>query len=242
MAARLFVVHGSHPCATVRRALEVKRVAFTVVELPPALQPPVMKALFGARTVPGVVLDGGEKVHGSRAIVHRLEELVPEPALLPADPVLRAKVEEAERWGDEVLQPIVRRLLWTAFSRRPRSMVSFQAGGRLPPLPAPVVLALAPVVTRLERRMNGVSDGTAAADLAALPAHLDRVDAWLSAGVLGTAQPNAADLQIAPSVRLLSTLGDVRALLDGRPADALARRLFPVWAGDVPAGVLTRAA
>ena len=53
--------------------------------------------------------------------------------------------------------------------------------------------------------------------------------------------PNAADLQIASSLRLMLTLGDVRALADGRPAADLAFRLFPDQAGDVPAGTFPAA-
>ena len=52
---------------------------------------------------------------------------------------------------------------------------------------------------------------------------------------------NAADLQIGAGVRLLLTLEDVRPLLDGRPAGALARRWFPAYPGDVPAGTLPAA-
>jgi len=52
----------------------------------------------------------------------------------------------------------------------------------------------------------------------------------------GAQEPNAADLQIASSLRLLSTVGDVRPLLAGRPADALATALFPEFPGEVPAG------
>jgi len=51
-------------------------------------------------------------------------------------------------------------------------------------------------------------------------------------------QVNAADLQIGSSLRLLSTIGDVRPLLAGRPAEALAMRLFGDFPGDVPAGAL----
>ena len=34
MAIDLYVVHGSHPCAAVQRALELKRLPFRVIELP----------------------------------------------------------------------------------------------------------------------------------------------------------------------------------------------------------------
>jgi hypothetical protein len=48
---------------------------------------------------------------------------------------------------------------------------------------------------------------------------------------------NAADLQIASSTRLALTLGDVAALMAGRPAETHARALFPDWPGATPAGV-----
>src|SRR3954452_24821768 len=72
VAIDLYVVHGSHPCAAVERALELKGLDFRVVELPPPLHAPLQRVRFGARTVPAVVLDCGEKVSGSRAILQRL--------------------------------------------------------------------------------------------------------------------------------------------------------------------------
>jgi glutathione S-transferase len=101
-----------------------------------------------------------------------------------------------------------------------------------------MVVAAAPLITRVEIAMNRSGEAAARADLAALPGQLDRIDAWIAEGVLGGERPNAADLQIAPTVRLLSTLGDVRPMIDGRPCDELARRLFPVYPGEVPAGTL----
>ena len=65
------------------------------------------------------------------------------------------------------------------------------------------------------------------ADLAALPGALERIDDWIEEGVLGAETPNAADLQIATSVRLLMTLDDVRPAIEGRPAGELATRDRP---------------
>ena len=65
---------------------------------------------------------------------------------------------------------------------------------------------------------------------------LDRIDGWIADGVLGGDKPNAADLQIASSLRLLMVLGDLRPLVESRPAGALALRIFPDFPGDVPAG------
>ena len=235
---KLYVVHSSHPSETVKRALALKGIPYKTVELLVPTQAPLQKLRFGVRTVPALKLDGGEKVSGSRAILRKLDELVPDPPLLPADEAARAAVLDAERWGDEVLQAAVRRVLWGALKRRPGAIPSYQAASQLPRLPRPVVRLVAPSVIAIERRINGADDGAVRADLAALPSHLDRVDAWIAAGVLGgdALAPNAADLQIAASLRLLSTLGDGRTLLAGRPAARLAADVFPDYPGDVPAG------
>jgi glutathione S-transferase len=236
VAIKLYVVHGSHPCAAVERALEMKGLPFEVVELPLTLHAAIQRVRFGVRTVPAVRWATGEKLSGSRAIIRRLEELAPQPALFPADDAAREDVKRAEEWGDEVWQPIARRLLWQTFARVPRAMSSYQDGSRLPRFPMPLVLALAPVVTRVERKLHGAAEPNVRADLRALPGHLDRIDGWLHDGVLGTDVPNAADLQIASSSRLMLTIGDLRPFFAGRPAREHAVRVFPDWAGSTPEG------
>lgn len=231
MPAKLYVVHGSHPCEAVKRALDLKGVQYKLVEFPPPMHVPFQRLRFGARTVPGIRFENGEKLSGSTAILRRLDVLAPEPKMYPD-----TRVEEAEAWGESVLQPIARRLLWRAFRFDAGPMHGFQAGGRLPPLPRPVVRAMAPMIIAAESRMNGVSDEAVRADLQALAGHLDHVDELITEGVIGGDPPNAADLQIASSLRLLLKLGDVRAMAGDRPATALAHRLFGDQAGDVPAG------
>lgn len=231
MPAKLYVVHGSHPCEAVKRALDLKGIHYKLVEFPPPLHVPHQRLRFGRRTVPGIRFENGEKLVGSTAILRRLDQLAPEPPMYPD-----ARAEEAEAWGESVLQPIARRLLWRGFQLDHGAMHGYQAGGKLPPLPRPVVAALAPVITRAEGRMNEVSDEAVRADLRALPGYLDRVDGLIADGVIGGDPPNAADLQIASSLRLIMTLGDVAAMFGDRPAALLARRLFPDQAGAVPAG------
>ena len=193
-----------------------------------------MKLLFGQRTVPGLKLDG-EKISGSRAILRRLDTLKPEPPLYPADPGQRASVEQAEAWGDDVLQGLVRRILWPTFKAHPEAMATF-GGGKLPAVPVPVLKLIAPVATRIEMKANEASDAAYPADVRSLPDVLGKIDGWIADGVLGGEQPNAADLQIAPSVRLLMALADLRPLIENRPAGQLALRLFPDFPGDVAAG------
>jgi glutathione S-transferase len=237
MAARLYLLHGSHPCDTVIKAFEIKGLPLKRVEIPISMQPVVMKPLFGDRTVPGVKFDDGEKVQGSRTILRALERRVPSPPLYDG-PAGADAIDEAERWGNDALQSVPRRLLWAAFSVHPRAMHGFQEGARSPKLPMPMVVALSKAVLPLERRLNAVDDAAIRADLAALPALLDHVDALIADGVLNGEQPNAADLQIAPSIRLLHTLEDVRPLIVGRPTEAFAFRWFPRLTASVPAGAL----
>jgi glutathione S-transferase len=237
MPARIYLLHGSHPSDTAVKAFEIKGLPLKHVELPISMQPVIMKPLFGGRTVPGVRFEDGEKVQGSRAILRALERRVPSPPLYDG-PAGAAAIEAAERWGDEVFQAVPRRLLWAAFTKYPRSMHAFQEGARSPKLPMPVVVALSKVVLPIERRLNNVDDSVIRADLAALPAHLDQIDQYIADGVLNGEQPNAADLQIAPSLRLLYTLDDVRPLIEGRPAEAFTFRWFERLPASVPAGAL----
>jgi glutathione S-transferase len=237
MGLRLYVVHGSHPCAAVEKALSMKRLSYGITEWPPPLHAPMQLALFGARTVPALKLDG-EKVSGSRAIMRRLEQLAPEPPLFPADPAARARVEEAERWGDEVFQPVARELIWVGFTHRPGTMVGYSEHSRLP-LPAPAIRAIAPAIARMGARLNRTDDGVARRALEALPGQLDKIDGWIADGTIGDPErTNAADLQITSTVRLLMTLDDVRPLIDSRPCAEVAMRLFPDADGEMPAGSL----
>jgi glutathione S-transferase len=233
MPARLYLVHGSHPCVTVERALQLKGIPYKTVEISPALHIPVMRVLFGGRTVPGVKFEDGVKVQESRMILREVERRVPEPPLYTGP-----AVEEAEQWGDDVLQPIGRTMTWGAFSRHPRAMYSYQEGAKLPKLPMPVVRASAPLITAVERKHNKVDDARIQRELQELPGHLDRIDAWIADGTLGGDQPNAADLQIAPTIALLMTLGDIRPLIEGRPAATLVSKYIEPFSGVTPPGVL----
>jgi glutathione S-transferase len=236
MANRLYVVPGSHPCAAVEAALGLKGIAYDRVDWLPVVHRALGRATYGEHTVPGLKLDGGEKLAGSRAIMRRLDELVAAPALYPADPELRAEVERAEEWGDEVLQALARRLTWAVLKRVPRAAESFSENANLP-VPTWLARPSLPLVAKASARLNKESDESTRVDLRALPGHLDRVDAWIADLVLGGEQPNAADLQIGASLALMRALGDLRPLIDERPCARLTDYLAPVT-GSAPAGVL----
>ena len=240
MPAKLYLVPGSHPAATVAKALEIKGIPFERVHLVPVLHKALQKARFGGSTVPGLVFEDGEKVLGSRAIITALEKRRPEPPLRPAgDGKERRAVDDAEEWGDQVLQPIARRLTWWALTQDPSAQLSYLGDAKLfPPTPRLAAKISGRPVAWAERRFNGVTEEAVKADLMHLSTHLDRVDRWIDEGVIGGEAPNAADLQIAASLRLMLTLDDLREPIDARPAGRLARRLFPEYPGQVPAGVL----
>jgi glutathione S-transferase len=237
---KLYVVNGSHPCAAVQRAMELKGIDYKIVEFPPPMHAPIMRMRFGTRTVPAIRFDG-QKLSGSRSIMRKLDELVPDPPMLPADAAARARVEEAERWGDEVFQPIGRRVIWPAMQRNPKAAPSYTAGSKIP-LPGFMVTMSMPLIARVERRMNKASEDALQADLQALPGYADRIDAWIADGTMGADPPNAADLQIFPTVALLMTIEDVRPIFEGRPVGDHAQRHFGAqFTGRMPAGTLPAA-
>jgi glutathione S-transferase len=88
--------------------------------------------------------------------------------------------------------------------------------------------------------MNNADDEPVRADLAALPGWLQRIDDWIAEGVLGADPPNAADLQIGASLRLMMTFDDVRPAIEERPAGEMAVRAIPDFPGRA-APILPRA-
>ena len=227
----LHALPPSHPCMTAEAALKLKGLAYERVDLVPGEHTAKMAELYGEgrTTVPGLLV-GGEPVHGSREILARLERLAPEPPLYP-EPIAGA-VREAERWGDEQLQDLGRRLPWGALHFRPEALGTFGGAGPLDPAGTDFAIRMG----RASWKCHRITAQRLADDLAGLPAKLDHVDALAAEGTIGGEAPNAADLQIAATVRVLLTVGDLRPLLEGRPGEAIARRWFPDYAGEIPAG------
>jgi glutathione S-transferase len=228
----LYVTPGSHPSMAARLMLEHKGIGFKRRDLIAAVHKPVLRALrFPAATVPALMLDG-RRVQGTRQIARALDELKPDPPLLTRDPQRRAKVEEAERWGDEVLQPVPRRLAWWAMKRDRSGVRSFLEGARLG-IPTGAAAATAAPIISTAARLNKATDDSSLEDLRALPGLLTHADTLIADGVIGGEEPNAADFQIATSVRLLSCFEDLRPLIEGRPAGELARRVCPDFPGRI---------
>ncbi len=233
MATRLYVIPASHPATTARLMLAFKGIDYKRTDLMPVVAKGALRAAgFPRNTVPALKIEG-EKVQGSREIARALERIKPDPPLFPADPDARAAVEDAERFGDEELQHPIRQLLWWGFKHEKENLRGYSEGAKLG---VPIGLAIktgGPLVA-LSARFNEASDDNARAALATFPDLLDRVDAYIADGTIGTDQPNAADFQIATSIALALTLDDLKPLIEPRPCAALAARLTPNYPGHTP--------
>jgi glutathione S-transferase len=235
MGIKLYANKTSPPSHSARLMLEAKGLEHKMVWLLPGIHPFLLRTRgFHRGTVPAMKMDG-RRIQTSRAISRALEEARPEPPLFPSDPEQRVQVEEAERWGDEVLQDVPRRIVRWMSVHRPetRTMIAREIGVPLPRLAAWIN---APTARRLANKVNTNEEiGNAISMVGEV---LDHVDELISKGVIGGERPNAADFQIAPNVRALMTVRDLDRATKGRPAADHAMRLVPEFGNDFPAGLL----
>lgn len=236
MATRIYVIPVSNPSAAGAAMVRHKRIPHRVVTVMPGLHPVLVRlAGFDRHTVPALEM-GGTKVQGSREIARFLDRLAPDPPLYPRDPGARARVEEAEGWGERMLQPVPRRLFrYLMLTQRSARVWMGSEVMRIPGASALVPLFM-PAIRRLAE-ISHADEDRARVSIEGLPALLDRVDALIAEGTIGGAEPNAADFQILSSVRVLLEFEDLVHLLDGRACAPAARRLFPDWAGPIPRGL-----
>lgn len=221
---RLYVIPGSHACRAAMLMLEYKGLGWRPFEFIPGMQTVAMRPLgFPGRTVPALKLYGA-RVQGNRSIARFLDRILPDPPLLPRDRL--PAIEKAERFADEVLQTVARRLVLAAGRRDLASLADHGDSGRLGAILART-RGRRRRVMRLAARYFGISDWTEELDLAALPGVLDHVDAALAAGVLDGPSLNAADFQVAPSLCLLAHRLDLREAVESRPSWHLVERVLP---------------
>jgi glutathione S-transferase len=86
----------------------------------------------------------------------------------------------------------------------------------------------------LDARSHEATDENVRRDISLLPEMLRRIDDWIGGGVLGGEELNAADFQIATSLRLAMSFDDLRPAIERRPAGKLALRVVPHYPGRVP--------
>jgi glutathione S-transferase len=237
MTVVLYSMAVSHPARAARKMLDLKGVDYQLVNVRPFNQRLHLRvAGFRGGTVPALKLDG-QRVQGSTAISRAVDERWPSPPLFPTDPVERARVEEAERWGERELQPIPRRLFRYALAQDAelRRFVIRAQGLPAPGLTATLIQPLTAHYARtVEADGRSGSEDSARADLAALPGMLDQVDALLADGTLTTDPPNAAALQILSTVRTLDAFSDLQELIRAHPCREAAHALFPDYPAEMP--------
>jgi glutathione S-transferase len=237
VSATLYAVHSSHSAHAARLMLEHKGIEHKVVNLVPGIHAALLRP-FGFRhgTVPALRLDG-RRVQGSRAIARALEEAQPDPPLFPSDSQERIRVEDAERWGDEVLQLVPRRLGGWINVHRPelRTKLAREAG-----VPASRLVGSVgwPVAWYFAHKVGANDTEGVRRTAEALPALLNHVEELLDEGTIGGKQPNAADFQIGTSVRLLMTFEDLALVMEDRKAARFAIELMPDYPTGIPAGFI----
>lgn len=225
----------SHPVLAVSVALDRLGYEYEKVSLTTGKHAEAIEEIYGEgrRTVPGLLVDD-EPVHGTIAIFSRLAELAPDSGLYPEDTAEAIRAAEAELAED--LQMSGRVLIWGAMHFRPESMGTFAGIEQLDPAGTDYAIK----TMRGAWRYLGITAERVHATLQALPTQLDAVDALVADGVVGGEVPTALDFQLGASLQMLAQIGDVRPLLAGRPAMALADNLFGPGPADVPAGALPR--
>lgn len=245
---KLYVIPGSHACRSAMLMLEHKQVPYRRVDIVTLLHPLVARMhgfdsggqrrdaggrrtlglRFGDRlgTVPALAADD-LRISTNHRIARFLDERHPEPPLLPADPEHRAAVEEAERWANETLQMSARRILGAAVVRDPVSFSRLSGDGRLGYLLYKRALTRRVVVPRILHEVFAARPEKERDPVDELPAMLDRIDAWIAAGIIGGTRLNAADFMIAPSLALILYRPEVMPMFEGRPALALLERVLP---------------
>jgi glutathione S-transferase len=224
--AKLYGVRGSPPSASAELMLHHKGVEYRRVNLIAMLhRKRLPRKGFPGSTVPALVLNG-RRVQTNPAIARALDEQVFGPPLFPEDPDLRAKVEEAERFGDEVLQPATRRMVFWSFVHDPDSVRFHPTNGKL----------LIPRNSWLQARVMpkvfetyGVTESVVREDFDRLPSRLDRLDRWVAEGVLDNPRLTAADYEIAPLIGALIGVGDLGAEIGKRLIAGLPARALPRW-------------
>jgi len=219
---RVDLLTGPHPLSVRLRGFPGHRTPIRSVD---GRAHALLAMLDRAGTVPALRFDD-QRIQSNREIARFLDRVEPNPPLFPADRSQREAVEEAERWGDEVLQMAARRLGLCAAAHGLDALYRRGNDGRLGPLLA------AGEAMRLFAARTATLPFRASLDserelLETLPGMLDRIDTWIGASVLGGATLNAADFMIAPSLALLACRHDLRHQLHARPAGALVDRLLP---------------
>ncbi len=141
MHIRLYDFAGSPFCIKVRAILDFKQLAY---ERLPVVSPRYfeLRRRNPARKVPALEVDG-EFIADSTDIALALDQLKPEPPLLPDDPKRRADNHILEDWADESLYFLALHHRWVEPAGRREAARIF---------PQPLATVLGPAIARMARR------------------------------------------------------------------------------------------
>ena len=222
MTATLYAIPGSHAVRTGELMLERKGIDFRRVNFPPGPHRVLVRVLgFPGDRVPAVKFDDGRRAQGTRELPRVLDELAPEPRLVPDDP----RALEAERWADEVLQQWARRMVASAGARDPDALSGRGADGRLGKLLTRHELPRR-IVARAVLRVFGATGEQLREDRERTGEILDRVDAWVAEGVLNGEELRSPDLAVTSSLALVEYIVALKPELERRPLMGLLERVF----------------
>jgi glutathione S-transferase len=222
MRATLYAIPGSHAVRTGELMLEHKGVEFRRVNFPPGPHRVLVRVYgFKGDRVPAVKFEDGRCAQGTRELPRVLDELQPEPRLVPDDP----RALEAEAWADEVLQQWARRMVASTGWRDPDALAGRGAGGRLGKLLTRRHRTRR-VVSRLVMIAFGVTKEQMRDDRERTPEILDRVDAWVEEGVLNGEELRSPDFAVASSLAIVEYILALQPELRRRPCYALLERVF----------------
>ncbi len=107
---RLIQIHFSHNCLKVRLALAYKGVAYEIEEIRPVDRRGVID-VSGQEFVP-VLVAGDQAVADSTAILRHLEQIEPDPPLVPGDPARRAECWRLVERADQTFMALSRRIAY----------------------------------------------------------------------------------------------------------------------------------
>ncbi len=202
-------------CEKVRLVLAAKQLDYAVVEVVPGIGQLELFRLSGQRQVP-VLVDGTAVVADSTAIALHLEQRHPEPALLPADPAVRARVRLLEDWADTTLAAGCRFALVQAAASDP------VLRGALLPEATPGLLRQ--LVAGLPGAVGeAMADAVGGGEREHLQSNLEQLLALVNAGpYLVGGSLSLADLAVAAQLSLLKFPATSGAPLAGRGVPGLA--------------------
>jgi len=202
-------------CEKVRRLLHAKGVPFRVEEVSLARSVRLVPKLSPIRRLPVLDLDG-RRLWDSTEIAYALEELYPEPPLIPADPAERARCHVLEDWADESLYfyEMTMRFLWPANVGR-WVAATVHADPRWSRSLAPV---LVPRALRKRAVPQGVGRKPRELVLRELDRHLDALAAMLAGGEwLVGERLSLADIAVASQLTAIAGAKEGEEALGRRP-------------------------